>query len=181
MANFDLSIPITLKFEGGKVKDPNDPGGATNMGIILKLFSQIAPSLGLLPTEDALWNLTIDQAKKIYKSYFWTKIGGDQINNQSLADNFFDSIVNIDELHLASGARDSRVVAMVQRAVEVKDDGIIGSNTLQAINSSEQSHTFALLKQSRIDYYNNLIIAKPNLSIYKNNWLRRANFFTFRS
>ena len=30
MASFDLFLPIVLKFEGGYVDDPDDPGGETN-------------------------------------------------------------------------------------------------------------------------------------------------------
>jgi len=30
MASFDIVLPIILKFEGGYVDDPTDPGGETN-------------------------------------------------------------------------------------------------------------------------------------------------------
>ena len=32
--NFDISLPVTLEWEGGYTNDPDDPGGPTNLGII---------------------------------------------------------------------------------------------------------------------------------------------------
>lgn len=51
MASFDLFFPQLLRFEGGFVDDPSDPGGATNRGITLATFERYAPTLlGLQPT-----------------------------------------------------------------------------------------------------------------------------------
>jgi lysozyme family protein len=36
---FDTCLPIILKSEGGFVDDPDDPGGATNLGITLEILS----------------------------------------------------------------------------------------------------------------------------------------------
>ena len=38
MANFDLYFPTLLKHEGGYVNDPKDKGGATNLGVTLKVW-----------------------------------------------------------------------------------------------------------------------------------------------
>ncbi len=38
MADFDLFLPMLLKFEGGYVDDPDDPGGETNKGIDMATF-----------------------------------------------------------------------------------------------------------------------------------------------
>ena len=34
MADFDIFLPILLRFEGGFVNDPDDPGGATNKSAV---------------------------------------------------------------------------------------------------------------------------------------------------
>ena len=38
MAKYDKLIPTVLKWEGGFVNHPSDPGGATNSGVTLSTF-----------------------------------------------------------------------------------------------------------------------------------------------
>ncbi len=60
MASFDLYLPQLLRFEGGFVDDPNDPGGATNRGITLATFQRCAQALlGQAPTLQNLRALTV--------------------------------------------------------------------------------------------------------------------------
>jgi type VI secretion system secreted protein VgrG len=59
MASFDLFLPIVLKFEGGHVDDPDDPGGETNKGITMATFRLCSHELlGIAPTSDNLKALT---------------------------------------------------------------------------------------------------------------------------
>ena len=83
MADFNKAIAIILKHEGGYVNDPDDPGGETNMGITKRDF----PHLDIT-------NLTVEQAKEIYKEKYWDTINGDDITNQTVATQIFDFGVN---------------------------------------------------------------------------------------
>jgi lysozyme family protein len=86
MASFDLFLPMLLKFEGGYVDDPDDPGGETNKGVTMAVFRGCSQSLlGVAPTSDNLKALTDAQAGIIYKALYWDKIQGDGINLQDLA------------------------------------------------------------------------------------------------
>src|SRR5258706_11981620 len=38
--NFDVFLPMLLRFEGGYVDDPTDPGGETNKGVTMATFRQ---------------------------------------------------------------------------------------------------------------------------------------------
>ncbi len=40
MAKFELYIPLLSDFEGGYVDDPDDLGGATNMGITYRTYCE---------------------------------------------------------------------------------------------------------------------------------------------
>ena len=51
MASFDLFLPIVLRFEGGYVDDPTDPGGETNKGITMATFQQCSHEVGSPGTE----------------------------------------------------------------------------------------------------------------------------------
>ena len=42
MASFDAFFPTLLKYEGGFVNDPVDPGGATNKGVTMAAFRHCA-------------------------------------------------------------------------------------------------------------------------------------------
>ena len=46
VASFDLFLPILLRFEGGFVDDPTDPGGETNKGITMATFRHLGKSEG---------------------------------------------------------------------------------------------------------------------------------------
>lgn len=83
MADFEKAIQKILRSEGGYVNDPNDKGGETKYGISKRSY----------PNVD-IKNLTLAGAKAIYKRDFWDKVGGDLINDQSIADLLVDSAVN---------------------------------------------------------------------------------------
>lgn len=62
--NFNRSIAFVLKWEGGYVNDPRDPGGETKYGISKKAY----PSLDIKA-------LTEDAAREIYRKDYWDKAG----------------------------------------------------------------------------------------------------------
>jgi hypothetical protein len=41
MADLKIFLPKILKWEGGFVNDPADPGGATNMGVTISTWRQV--------------------------------------------------------------------------------------------------------------------------------------------
>ncbi len=167
MADFNKAIPNVLKWEAGWVKNPADPGGATNRGIIFSIFVKWATELGMQPTEDALKNLTEDQAKKIYKGQFWNKMQGDKFESQDLANIVFDGFVNCGH----------NGIKLLQEILGVTADGEIGPKTLTAINVSNPHIVFGLYKSARIKYYNDLAIRKPEMKIFLKGWLNRINSF----
>jgi len=169
MANFEKAIPTILKWEGGFVDHPADPGGATNRGIIFSLFKQYAKMLGLLPDITGLKALTEDQAKKIYKIHFWDKMLGNQFKSQNVAEITFDAFVNCG----------NNGIKITQRAAGVEADGIIGKNSIGVINGADPKLLYLNIKDGRIAYYKNLAERKPSLQVFLKGWLNRANSFNF--
>ncbi|MGD0960055.1 MAG: glycosyl hydrolase 108 family protein [Methylomonas sp.] len=173
MANFERFFPTLLRFEGGFVNDPDDPGGASNKGVTWRTFQKYAaPLLGVQPTLENLEKLSADQAALIYKLAYWDAVKGDDIDDQNLADIVFDFYVNAGN---HAGILFQRILnSMGERLAE---DGQIGAETLAALNKYDQAAVYKTYKQGRIAYYRNLAELHPLLQKYLTGWLRRVNSF----
>ena len=82
MSTFDSAFEIVVGIEGNYSNDPNDPGGETKYGISKRAH----PSLDIA-------NLTLEDAKAIYKKEYWDVLG---LDNEPwyLQLNLFDIAVN---------------------------------------------------------------------------------------
>ena len=74
--NFSECLDIILKHEGGFVNHPEDPGGATNLGITKRTLEEF---LGKEVTIDLVKNLPKETAARIYKEKYWDSIKGDDL------------------------------------------------------------------------------------------------------
>lgn len=72
MSDFLLGVSYVLGNEGGFVEDPDDIGGATNMGITM---AELAAYRGTGVTVDDVKNLTKDEAQAIYEKHYWEPLG----------------------------------------------------------------------------------------------------------
>ncbi len=170
MASFDLTLPIILKFEGGYVNNPTDPGGETNKGITMRTFQQCSHTLlGLAPTSDNLKDLTDAQAGIIYRQNYWNPIQGDSFVLQQLADIVCDFYVNA-----GTHATSLLQTVMQKNGASVVVDGSIGPATIQALAALPQDVIYAQYKAGRIAYYQQLGMKYPQ---FLNGWLARANAF----
>jgi len=170
VASFDLFLPIILRFEGGFVDDPTDPGGETNKGITMQTFQHCAHELlGIDPTSDNLRALTDAQAGIIYRALFWNKMNGDDFQLQELANIVCDFYVNAG----------THATVLLQRVLNgmgahVAEDGAIGPASIQALNALPQQEVYRKYKQGRIDYYQNLGQRFPQ---FVQGWLNRVKAF----
>lgn len=187
MANFDLYLPTLLSHEGGFNDIKGDSGGATNKGVSLR-FALSTLDLDKDGFKDAdfdkdgdidvddIKKVSKEDAKKIYKLYFWDKIKGDQITSQSVAEIVFDHAVN-------AGVQSAS--KLLQRALnsmfsEVIVDGDLGPKTIMFTNKTNGKVLFNLIKQGRVDFYNNLVAQKPTLEKFKKGWLNRISTFQYK-
>ena len=83
MNKIDKALEFTLKWEGGYVNNPLDAGGETKYGIAKRFF----PNLDIA-------NLTLEDAKSIYESQYWTRAGCPWMEDEDLAIVAFDTAVN---------------------------------------------------------------------------------------
>jgi lysozyme family protein len=170
MASFDLVLPIILKFEGGYVDDPTDPGGETNKGITMRTFQQCSQSLlGINPTSDNLKALTDSQAAIIYKANYWNPIQGDSYPLQELANIVCDFYANA---HTHATSLLQSVLNSLGAKLTV--DGSIGPASVEALTSLPNDQVYRAYKQGRIDYYTQLGHKYPQ---FVKGWLNRVNAF----
>jgi lysozyme family protein len=179
MANFNQFLPLLLRFEGGFVDNPADPGGATNKGITLRTFSEAAePLLGVPATLDNLKALSDEQAGVLYKHLYWDACHGDDIELQDLADLLVDFQVNAGANALKAL---QRVLNDAGAQPSLAVDGAMGPGTLQALRDADQREVYARLRQARIDYYRDLAERRPQLQCFLAGWLNRVDAFPVQS
>ena len=75
-SNFGKVQPIIDKWEGGYVDNPQDPGGATNMGITIATLSRWR---GRQVSKAEVMALTRDEVWKIMKTYYYDVVRGDDL------------------------------------------------------------------------------------------------------
>ena len=139
--------------EGGYVNDPRDPGGETNWGIT----KRTAQANGY---QGSIRAMTREQAYKIYYSAFWLRYQCDKMP-EAVAFQFFDAAVNHG---LGNASR------MLQRAVNVADDGIIGNMTIAAIKKMSISDVIMRLNAERLEFYCKL----STFATFGKGWVRRV-------
>ena len=169
MANFNKYIPLLTEFEGGYVDDPDDLGGATNMGITYRTFVDYLHKKGLSANKDKFKSMTIDLRNQIIKSEYWDKCKGDEIKSQSVAVAIVDWFVN-------SGYN---ATMAVQKLLNLKRDGIIGNITLSEINKQDAKKLFEAIQKERVAYIYRIVEQREENRKFLNGWSNRINKIKF--
>lgn len=168
MADFNESVAIVLENEGGFVNDPDDT--PTNFGVTQAVYSTF---LGRPATVSDVQAMPRDVAVKIYRQY-WNGIRGEDIRSQYVADALMDMCV----LRGISAASKS-----MQRLFDLKQDGIIGPKSLEAINrwtsDSKGEHALVLgFVDECIVRFVAIVQANPVKLKFLMNWVKRAQRLT---
>lgn len=157
-------INAILDREGGFVNDPGDAGGKTNYGIT----QATADDMGLGDVSD----LTTAQAFSAYRRMFadWRIDQMPEFHTFALV---ADSCVNHGSGH---------AIKWLQQALGIVDDGIIGPQTLQALEAVDKvprgsEALYASILSLRIAFYGSIIGSHPYNARWANGWLRRAVSF----
>jgi len=182
MSNFIKAFNIVVSNEGGYVDNPNDSGGETYMGVTRKGYPNLSlwykvdvikkahkgkvasKVLAGLINKDLNDNmLACAEVQDIYKTNYWNKCKCDEIK-WPLNCFVFDFAVN---------AGNVRAIKTLQRMVKAIPDGIIGFNTLSAVNAYTGSPAEYL--DMRIAFYQNLVEKEPKNKVFLNGWTNRVN------
>ncbi|BBE19459.1 phage protein [Aquipluma nitroreducens] len=173
MADFTQAFQLMIAHEGGYGNDPDDPGGETYKGVARKIFSKWDgwTKVDILKRQTGFpANLDKDpelqqNISDFYRVTFWDKINGDQIANQEIANSIFDFGVN-------AGVGTS--ASLAQMVVGAKSDGVIGPNSISAINNFDPEHFLASFTVAKIARYVNIVKKRPTSRKYFYGWVIRA-------
>jgi lysozyme family protein len=76
-SNYEDCLAITLKWEGGDVNHPDDPGGKTRWGITQKTYDAYRKSIHAVTK--SVFTMTKLEMLAIYKTNYWDAVNGDRL------------------------------------------------------------------------------------------------------
>ena len=143
MAQFSISYRKTSGHEGGYVDNPSDRGGETYRGIARKRHPDWEGWIiidRLKMESDFPRNIEVDPdisglVVKFYHDNFWTAINGDAIQQQEIADELYDTGVNMGVQVSVKILQSSLNILNKNQQLykDIKEDGNVGQQTLGAI------------------------------------------------
>ena len=171
MAKLDPLAKFILSFEGGYVNDPKDRGGATNMGVTIATWKAQGYDKngdGKIDVKD-LRIISVADAINIMRKNYWNRWKADQINDQNLANTLVDWV-------WGSGKNG---IVIPQQMLGVTADGIVGPNTIKALNDVYAPAFFEKLRKRRLQYIDNIIKKDRTQKRFQAGWYRRINAINY--
>lgn len=169
MSNFDKAFEEVLLIEKGYANSKYDKGGETKYGIAKRFY----PNLDIK-------NLTIDQAKEIYRKDYWDIkfLGLDKINQYDIQVELFDTGVNM-------GVKTS--AKMFQEALnllnrnerkfkDLKVDGWIGQESISAYNKLDWKVVLKVLNGLQFMRYVEIVEHDKEQEMNFVGWMKRVKF-----
>lgn len=181
MANFNEAFQILMRLEFSRPENALDKNptekGWTFMGIYQdahphwagwdEILGTVALGGNIEKISRALYaseNLRA-QVRRFYKEAYWDRMRLDEVQSQIKGNEMFIFAVNV-------GIKPA--VRVTQQLVGVVNDGIVGDQTVAAINRYDEERFDKQFDRAELEYYNKLIEKNPRLKIYANGWRNRA-------
>ncbi|CAK63510.1 unnamed protein product (macronuclear) [Paramecium tetraurelia] len=173
-------IELVLESEGGKVNDPNDPGGKTNRGITQKTYNdQRKEIMGQankqmakkeknplkIPEDKDVFDLTDDEIKDFYK-YQFKRFLAHEIKDPYTCYVYFDTCVLFGP---------NKAIKILQLACDIESDGKLGPNTRAKV---EQTIDQRGLQLTMLFFREMEHEMSKNYGIYGKGWSNRIKKIT---
>ncbi len=156
---FHKCMDIVLRHEGGYVDHPDDPGGATNMGITHKTLAAWRKVDKC--SRDEVRTLHVDEAKEIYRAHYWNALNCDNL----------PAGVDLVAFDMGVNAGVGRASRMLQGVVSVEQDGQIGPITFGAVKRVDADFIINKFSDKRLEYYQSL----EKWNVFGRGWSRRTS------
>lgn len=159
MTPFDLALAQLYAFEGGFANNPLDRGGRTYRGITQSAYDNFRRRKQR--TAQPVENASTAECDEFYREEYWDTAGCDQLPVQ-IAIAVFDMAVN---------SSPSAAKKTLQRALHVKDDGVIGPATIAAARSTPE--VLLLFLEARGKFIAEILRARPSQVEFLGGWISR--------
>jgi lysozyme family protein len=163
----DQILDEVLEREGAYVNHPADRGGPTKFGVTLAtLEGWRHADLSARDVEE----LTEQEARQILRQRYVVGPGLNQIRDERVRALVVDMAVN----HGVRGA-----ALIIQRALRLPGDGVIGPMTINALNGDgiAAGDVFAKVLAGRIRAYGRIISRDASQAVFAAGWLNRVAGF----
>lgn len=157
MSKFQDCLKLVLKAEGGYVNHPSDPGGRTNLGVTQRVWEDW---VGHPVTEKDMRALTPEIVAPMYEMRYWRTSYCEKLPRG------LDLLV----FSMAVNAGAGRSVKLLQEAIGVVPDGVIGPRTMAKINEANVEILIDKFSEARRAYYRGLKL----FPVFGVGWLRRT-------
>ena len=156
--NYDAALQHVLKSEGLWSDNPADPGGATMKGITLSVYREWKRNPHISTEE--LMVIPDEEVYNLYKELYWNKVQGDYLP-AGVDYAVFDSAVNMGV---------GRAAKLIQEAVGVTADGVLGPASVSAIQKTDPKELIEKFSQLKENFYRSL----GTFPTFGVGWLRRV-------
>lgn len=160
-SRLDAALSFVLKWEGGYVNHPNDPGGATNKGVTQRTYDAWRLRQGA--PRSAVSAISAAEVRAIYEADYWLAAHCDELP-APLDLVVFDTAVNMGV---------GRAVRFLQLAVGERADGEFGPLTREAARAADPRTAAANACDTRGQYYEQLVRANSKLNVFLRGWMNR--------
>ena len=178
MANYKNIVPFFYKWEGGLSRDSKDSASSYPCPMLYKGHKDWHTNKGVTygawvsqfgeDNKARFFEMNSEDWGLIFKKGYWDKVKGDQIELQSIGEVLVSWA-------WGSGPRTS--VKQIQRVLGVTRDGLIGPQTLGAINSSNEIELFDKCVEARKNFFIYIAKRRPANMRFLKGWLNRLNDF----
>jgi hypothetical protein len=155
---FHKCMEIIFAHEGGYVDHPDDPGGATNLGITHKTLAAWRKVDAC--SREEVRTLQKDEAKEIYRAHYWNALNCDNL----------PAGVDLVTFDMGVNAGVGRSSRMLQEVVSVEKDGQVGPITVGAVNRIDPEFVVNRFSDRRLEYYQSL----KHWPTFGRGWSRRT-------
>lgn len=155
--NFYKALEITLEFEGGLSNRKDDPGGKTKWGITQKTYE--------MEYTGDVKDMTKAQCEQIYYRRYWLLSSCKDLPS-GVDIVHFDTAVNCGPLQAAK---------LLQRAIGVEVDGVIGPRTRQTALVQDPLLLIDRYCDVRSEFYSEIVAKNEKLSVFLKGWQNRVS------